>query len=97
MGIEKEKFRAYTLEEERAKKDDVFSVKLNEEERALLNQCKMAIRQPKDSTALKTLARIGAKVILSEPTSYVIETLFKNKRNNKRTGLQGFDIDSIQK
>lgn len=69
------------------KKVDSFSVRLNAEERELLNACKRVIEQPKDSTALKTLAWIGAKVVHEPKTAYIIETLFKNKRNNERSGI----------
>ena len=73
------------------KKLDSFSVRLNPEERALLNICKKIIEQPKDSTALKTLAWIGAKVIHEQKTAYIIDTLFKNKRKNSRLGLAEFE------
>lgn len=79
------------LEEERNNIKDVFSVKINKEERLLLDKCKMVIEQPKDSTALKTLAWIGSKVILEEKTNYIISTLFKNKRNNERNNIHDFD------
>lgn len=79
------------LEEERNNTKDVFSVKINKDERLLLDKCKMVIEQPKDSTALKTLAWIGAKVILEEKTNYIISTLFKNKRNNERNNIHDFD------
>lgn len=69
------------------KRVDSFSVRLNEEERAVLDKCKRIIEQPKDSTALKTLAFIGAKVIHEEKMAYVIGILFKNKRNNERLGI----------
>jgi len=85
MTIEKEPFRKYNLDDEK-EKPDTFTIRLNMEERGLLNQCKGLIEQSKDSTALKTLAWIGAKVIHEEKTKYIIDTLFKNKRNNERTG-----------
>ena len=70
---------------------DSFTVRLNEEERALLNICKKIIEQPKDSTALKTLAWIGAKVVHEPKTAYIIETLFKNKRKNDRLGIPSIE------
>ena len=70
---------------------DSFSVRLNDEERALLDVCKKIIEQQKDSTALKTLAWIGAKVIHEPKTAYLIETLFKNKRKNDRLGIAPID------
>lgn len=84
MVLEKEPFRKYNLEETKA---DVFTIRLNLEEREVLNRCKRLIEQPKDSTALKTLAWIGAKVIHDPKMMYVIQTLFKNKRNNERSGI----------
>jgi hypothetical protein len=73
------------------KKKDTFNVHVNEEERELLNACKLIIEQQKDSTALKTLAWIGAKVLHEDKTKYLIGILFKNKRNNKRLGIVDFD------
>jgi hypothetical protein len=88
--IEKQPFVKYNVEDDK-KKVDVFSVKLNPEQRSLLEECKYLIEQPKDSTALKTLAWIGAKVILADPTAYIIKSLFKNKKNNERLGIPDFD------
>lgn len=73
------------------KKRDIVPVALNPEEREILDACKLLIEQSKDSTALKTLAFIGAKVIHSSETKYIIEVLFKNKRNNKRLGIAEFE------
>ena len=86
--IEKEPFRNYDLE---GKKEDVFSVKLNPEQRNLLDASKIMIEQKKDSTALKQLAWLGAKVILDEKTSYILNIIFKNKLNNKRQNVADFD------
>lgn len=87
----KEPFVPYKLEEERDKLKLVFTVKLNTEERALLDKLKNRIEQPKDSTAIKQLAWVGAKVILSDSTAYLIDTLFKNKAKNKRLGIPDFE------
>jgi len=86
--IEKKPFVRYNLEENNNKP---ISVKINSEERKLLDECKLKIEQTKDSTALKTLAWIGAKVLLEEKTSYILATIFKNKRNNQRNGIIDFD------
>lgn len=87
--IDKKPFVRYDLDNKY--KEAPISVKLNKEERDLLNQCKLVIEQSKDSTALKTLAWIGAKVLLEEKTSYILATLFKNKRNNQRMGVVDFE------
>jgi hypothetical protein len=81
--VTQEPFRRYHLE----KKQDCFPVYLNTEERALLNRFKRLVEQPKDSTALKQLAWMGAFLIESQPTRYVVETLFKNKKKNERLGI----------
>ena len=84
---DKEPFTRYHEE----KKRDTFTVALNQEERELLEKCKKIIEQKKDSTALKQLAWIGAKVIHEEKIAYILGTLFKNKRNNQRIGIVEFE------
>lgn len=81
-----EPFIPYILEGEK-KKADTFTVKLNQEERELLDRMKERIEQPKDSTALKQLAFFGAKVILGDSTAYLLDTCFKNRSKNKRLGI----------
>lgn len=64
--MNKEPFRSYTLDEERnGPKRDIFSVSLNPEERALLDQFKRNTHIPSDSKAIKLLAFTGANVINS--------------------------------
>lgn len=87
MPIEQESFVRYNEE----KPVDSFTIRLNEEERELLNKCKVIIEQKKDSTAMKTLAFLGAKVLHEEKTAYLLAIIFKNKKNNKRIGLIDFD------
>jgi hypothetical protein len=70
---------------------DVITVKINPEERELLKKCKTILEQEKDSTCLKQLAWIGAKVIHDEKTAYILGTVFDNKRKNKRLGIITFE------
>ena len=87
MGIKKQPFVNYKLEEEKAKeKTSTFTVWLNEEETIKLNEIKKVLEQPKNSTAIKTLAKIGILTLDDPKTSEVIQVLFKNKANNKRSG-----------
>jgi len=83
MTIKNEPFRKYNLEKVR----DSFTVAVNEEERNLLEEMKILLEQPKDSTALKMLAWIGAKTLQEEKISYVLQTIYANKRKNKRLGI----------
>ena len=85
--IEQKPFRKYKEEKVR----DTFTVSLNNEERIVLEKCKAILEQKKDSTAIKQLAWIGAKVIHEEKISYLLGTLFKNKRNNERLGIADFE------
>jgi len=89
MVIEHNKpFYSTRTEEERAKDKDVrLTVRLNTEEQQMLKDVKIALDQPKDSTAIKTMFYLAYyNVIRDEQTRYLISTLFKNKLNNERTG-----------
>lgn len=87
----KEPFRKYRLDEE-GKKQDSFTIWLNKEEREILEKSKVILEQPKDSTALKTLAWIGAKTIGDEKIGFILGMIFKNKRKNKRLGIVEFEV-----
>tara|TARA_R100000808_G_scaffold22072_1_gene47873 strand:+ start:25 stop:288 length:264 start_codon:yes stop_codon:yes gene_type:complete len=87
MAIKQEPFTRYHEQ----KKSDTFTVKLNPQERAEFEQWKYALQQEKDSTAIKQLARIGAKVLLDEKMKSIIETVMNNYRKNKRLGIVTFD------
>ena len=86
--IEKERFTNYTLDEDKDQdKGTRLTVRLNKEELQMLKEVKVAIDQPKDSTAIKTMFYLAYyNVIQDRQTRYLISTLFKNKRNNERTG-----------
>jgi hypothetical protein len=87
MTLEQEPFRKYNEDS----KTDAFTVRLNKAERERLEQDKKILQQSKDSTALKQLAWIGHNVIHDNFTGAVLETVFKNKRKNERTGIYDFD------
>jgi len=83
-----EGFTPYKLEEERAKdKTLTFTVWLSEEEKLQLVRAKKIIEQPKNSTALKMLAKIGIITLDDPKIKEIIGVLFKNKLNNKRNGI----------
>ena len=83
MSIEQKPFTKYHLE----KKADTFTVKFNEQERKEFEELKTIIQQEKDSTAIKQLARIGAKVILDEKMKEILKIVMNNYRKNKRLGV----------
>ena len=79
------------LEEDRSDTKDMFTVRLNKEQRIRLDACKSILEQPKDSTALKQLAWIGANAIHDDLMANIISVIFKNKRKNKRIGIVDFE------
>lgn len=87
MNIEKEPFRAYNED----KSTDTFTIRLNDEERKVLESCKQIVEQTKDSTAMKQVFLIGAKVIHSKETAYILDVVLNNKRKNKRLGIIDYD------
>jgi len=86
----KEPFRKMHLDEE-GKQQDVFTIRLNKEERELLDKCKKILEQSKDSTAFKQLANIGTNVIHDKLMGGILVTVFKNKQRNKRHGIVEFE------
>lgn len=87
MSLEQQPFRSYHLN----KQVDSFTVRLNDSERGWLEEQKKIIQQKKDSTAIKQLALIGSYVLHDQKTAKIIELLFKNKANNKRSGIVEFE------
>ena len=85
MVIKKEKFRLYELDD--SKRQDVVSIKLNPKERHKLETLKAILQQEKDATAIKQLARIGAKVILDTPEGLYFRIALENLRKNDRLGI----------
>ena len=86
--IEKKPFTRYDLE----KKDDIVKIRLNDEERAYLEEGKKILEQERDATAFKQLMMVGlANVVHDRKTRTLLELVFKNKRNNKRQGIITFD------
>ncbi len=80
MAIKKEAFRDYALDEDKIK-PDIFSVRLNKEERDLLEEIKKNFNIKSDSKALKVSARIGYNVIRGMLGPKVMRYLFKKKRD----------------
>ena len=82
MVLTKERFRAYTLEEERDR--EIISVPLNKHEREILDQFKAKIKEKKDATALKLGFLTGSNVIQSYFSGSISVRLFK-KHGPKET------------
>ena len=78
--------------EEEGKSQDVITIKLNPEQRKMLEEAKRILEQEKDSTAFKQLAYIGFRSITSQEIKPILETIFANKRRNKRLGIVEFEL-----
>lgn len=85
-------FTPTKLQEERNKdKTHTFTVWLNEAEAKEFFKWKKFLEQPKDSSVMKTLAKIGMLTLDDPKIRVVAETLFINKRRNKRLGVVEFE------
>lgn len=90
--IKKTPFRTTKLEEEKKEdKRETFTVSINKEERARLNEDKKILQQVKDSTALKQLAELGHNVLHSDLTGKSLKIVLGNKQRNKRLGIVEFE------
>lgn len=78
--IEKKPFINYTLEEEKKKTKDIFTVRVNLEERAMLEEIKEDLNIKSDSKALKISALIGKNVLQGTFSRPILRYLFKKER-----------------
>ena len=92
MTLEKQPFRLYREEEERAKdKRKVITISLNLGELKELKEDMRLIRQDQLGKAVKQLMKIGQIVLHEQKTTKIIDTLFINKRNAERRGIVEFE------
>jgi len=89
--IEETKFKQKEVYKEDREKPDIIPIRLNKDERIILNECKKTLEQPKDGTCIKTLFYVGANVLHDKKTGFILRSIFKNKRNNKRNGIVDFE------
>ncbi len=82
-------FRKMHLSDE--KKEIVISVKLNKEDYQELQEMKAILQQPKDSTAIKQLIELGAKVVQDDKIKQYLSIIYGNRRRNKRLGIVDFE------
>jgi len=90
MTIEQKPFVQYNDRDE-VDKVDTFTVRLNKEERERLNYIKKVLRQPKDSTAVKQMFELGYNVLHEEKIVKILDTVFKNRKNNAKLGIVDYD------
>lgn len=78
-NLEKQPFRDYDLEHEKAN-PDIFSIRLNKEERKMLEVIKKDFNIKSDGKALKVAARVGHNVIHGMLGAKLMRYLFKKDR-----------------
>lgn len=78
MSIEKPPFIRQTLGDD--PKADTFTVRLNPEERAMLEELKELLNVAQDSKALKIAARVGLNVLQRTFSKELLAYLFKKER-----------------
>lgn len=84
----KKPFVNYTLDEDKRTGDFItISMKLNLEEQGQLVKDKKILHQPKNSTAIKQMMRIGSKVVHDPKMVEYLEVVLGNLRRNKERGI----------
>lgn len=93
-----ESFYPTRLEEEKEKDTRrTFTVSMNPEELAQLEEDARILQQEKLSTAVKQLAAIGSIVLHSDQTKAILGLCFNNERRNRRLGVALADPKFTQK
>lgn len=83
-----EPFTPTKLEEERNPDDKKFSVRIMPDEVGWFEHGKRIMQQPKNSTALKQLAKIGYELVIHDKKIMeLLDTVINNSRRNQRTGV----------
>ena len=94
---QEEKMVLMTQEQKFKRKDeektrDIIPVAIDKKfTRSMLQAGKLLLHQPKDSTALKQLARIGLNVIQDKKIADILDIYYNNDRRNKDRGIVEYD------
>jgi len=88
MVLEKENFVKYNTG---PTVKNVLSMKMNTDEWQIINDAKFLLHQTKSSTVAKTLMKFGMAYLNKPENKYLINTIFKNNKNNARNGIAEFD------
>ena len=90
MPIEKQPFRKYNLDEEN-KKQDIITIRLNQEERSILNKFKILFDVKSDGKMIKMGFIIGTNVLQRDFPPKILRYLMKGER------IKLSDYDDINK
>ena len=82
MALKKEPFKAYRLDEEKAKdKSKVFTIRVNKEDQKLLRTLQELFDVASEGTMLKICAHQYYNVLMNNFSPRYIKYLFKRQRN----------------
>ena len=83
-------------EEERAKdKRKIFTVSMSLQEYEELKSDMKVLKQPKDSTALKQLWKIGRNVLHDTKTGLSLRTVLDNIERNAKVGISMYEPEIV--
>lgn len=87
--VKENNFQAQRTEEERAADDsETLKIRLNKQERKLLDEFKSTIDQPKDGTAFKDALEIAHQVVATQGvTRSVLTIILGNRKRAERLGI----------
>lgn len=86
-------FESKTLDEDRDTKYEIITIRLNKDERYMINKVKEFIQQEKDSTCIKQLMLIGFEVVIQDQkTNRILDIILNNLRKNKRLGIMEVEV-----
>ena len=93
MTMIKKPFQNYTLEEDKVKdaKSEIISIRLNVEERAMINETKALFNIEADAKAIKLLMKWSYFVIHGKSIADIFKYLFKKERK-KMVDSESFDM-----
>lgn len=85
-------FQPERLQEEMDKDNrKVFTISLNLEEYKALQEDMLVLRQPKDSTAIKQLWKVGRNVLHDQKTGLALQTILGNVERNAKSGITVYE------
>jgi len=85
--LDKKPFQNYTLDSDNKKRADIITLRLNDEERYLLEQDKKFLMMDRDGTVIKALISAGRKVLHDEKTIGFFRLFLKRKANKEEIDL----------
>jgi hypothetical protein len=68
-----------------------MTISLSLEEYSALQEDMKVLKQPKDSTALKQLWKVGRNVLHDQKTGFIIRTILGNVIKNARVGITMYE------